>query len=77
MTAGQLLAHPAGAVAWVADRMPRAPYTSYTSMYGNYGAAPAFDDYFEDGPPTRRTEVKSPSKSDVIQADAGRVVDIF
>ena len=36
-----------------------------------------FDDYFEDGPPKRRTEVKSPSKSDVIQADAGRVVDIF
>jgi len=36
-----------------------------------------FDDYFDDGPPKRRTEVKSPSKSDVIQADAGRVVDIF
>ena len=36
-----------------------------------------FDDYFENGAPLRRTEVKSPSKSDVIQADAGRVVDIF
>ena len=28
-------------------------------------------------PPLRRPEVKSPSKSDVIQADAGRVVDML
>ena len=48
--------------------------TDYNEQPNNFVV---FDDYFENGAPCRRTEVKSPSKSDVIQADAGRVVDIF
>ena len=37
-----------GAVAWVADGMPRARNTVYTSYYGTHHAHPAFERYFED-----------------------------